>query len=294
MADLERHSREQHSRHLDERHIHRFSCPVKSCLRGPFNRQENLAIHIRNKHAGINFTSPEYHATDPSHLPGISVTDSIPLPKISKSSPSLGPDSFPNITASVKSLAKTLENNDYADHNDTSLQERHNFERASAARPSDSGYIYAERGSNSDHSKEISDTASTGTDKDDLIQLSSIKGTILETIRNKVVATITAHSKPRQLSHATLRIDWNPIAFLKEQYHDADFRGIGEVITITGSDTNAQAATVAEYMRQTWLTTGDEVWRGFETAINRQKDTQDDDITHECNSTLILTSLFSS
>ncbi|KAB8259361.1 hypothetical protein BDV32DRAFT_150476 [Aspergillus pseudonomiae] len=51
--------------------------------------------------------------------------------------------------------------------------------------------------------------------------------------------------------------DWNPNTFLEEQgYLESPMKAIERAITITGSRTDAQAATTIQYLSQTWPSTG--------------------------------------
>ncbi|KAH7022527.1 hypothetical protein EDB80DRAFT_694949 [Ilyonectria destructans] len=52
--------------------------------------------------------------------------------------------------------------------------------------------------------------------------------------------------------------EWNPMAFLQEQFLDHSHvrRLLHEVLTLTGSATDAQVLPCAEYVRQTWAATG--------------------------------------
>ena len=119
-----------------------------------------------------------------------------------------------------------------------------------------------------------------------IVQLSSRKGSMLETLENDILGIVRAHTNAGEQSYATLHIEWDTIAFLREQYQGAELQQIGEVITLTGSGTEAQAATCAQYVNQTWPTTGEEVLRGFQAAINEHLTTSKNNKVYECNATL--------
>jgi hypothetical protein len=70
-----------------------------------------------------------------------------------------------------------------------------------------------------------------------------------------------SHRVSRKESPATHRmtftLEWDPCSFFQEQEYSESAEGaVGRVITITGSDNDAQAATTAQYLRQTWPSTG--------------------------------------
>ncbi|KAH7175958.1 hypothetical protein EDB81DRAFT_615971, partial [Dactylonectria macrodidyma] len=52
--------------------------------------------------------------------------------------------------------------------------------------------------------------------------------------------------------------EWNPMTFLQEQFPDHSNVGrlLHDILTLTGSATDAQALPCAEYLRQTWAATG--------------------------------------
>jgi hypothetical protein len=62
-------------------------------------------------------------------------------------------------------------------------------------------------------------------------------------------------SSPTYKAIATL--DWDLLGFLEEQqYPDSPYEAVRNVITITGCASDAQALTSAQYLSQTWPTTG--------------------------------------
>lgn len=51
----------------------------------------------------------------------------------------------------------------------------------------------------------------------------------------------------------TFRVSWDPVAFIGEQgYGDTPDEALERAITLTGSASDAQALTCAQYLRQTW------------------------------------------
>ena len=90
---------------------------------------------------------------------------------------------------------------------------------------------------------------------------------MLENLENNVLGILRAHTNVRQQAHAILYVEWDTIAFLRDQYQGAKLQQIREVITLTGSGADAQAATCAQYVNQTWPTTGESLLREFQAAI---------------------------
>ncbi|KAK9444429.1 Pfs domain protein [Metarhizium brunneum] len=60
-----------------------------------------------------------------------------------------------------------------------------------------------------------------------------------------------------QTHNLTFTADWDPCEFLQQQeYLDRPERALERAITITGSETDAQAATTTHYLSQTWPSSG--------------------------------------
>lgn len=81
-------------------------------------------------------------------------------------------------------------------------------------------------------------------------------------IRDTVVSSF--HSvrrisrKPPMATHcAIFELEWNVLDFLESQdYNDANHEVFDNIITLTGSSSDAQASTCAQYLSQTWPVTG--------------------------------------
>ena len=69
---------------------------------------------------------------------------------------------------------------------------------------------------------------------------------------------------------ASLKIQWDILAFMRDQFRDNDFPNtvLGSVVTISGCAWHAQAATCSEYIRQTWPTHGSEVLNAVQAALD--------------------------
>lgn len=88
-------------------------------------------------------------------------------------------------------------------------------------------------------------------------------GCSMEDIRQTILSSLKAsqkisRSRSAEAFRTTFLINWDPIAFLKEQlYEESLEEAIDKVITLTGSAKNAQALTTLQYLRQTWPITGE-------------------------------------
>jgi hypothetical protein len=85
---------------------------------------------------------------------------------------------------------------------------------------------------------------------------------------------ISAKTPPKALT-ATFELDWDPIAFFDEQeYTEQNWHAIGAAITLTGSLGSAQAMTCAEYLRQTWPSSGEHLLHLMERVIRNSPNQQ--------------------
>lgn len=86
---------------------------------------------------------------------------------------------------------------------------------------------------------------------------------IMEDIREAIMASHFASRQAGEMIlppnyQATFQLDWNIIEFFKTQDYSKEPHEVFEsVITITGSCQDAQAATCAQYIKQTWPITGE-------------------------------------
>jgi hypothetical protein len=87
--------------------------------------------------------------------------------------------------------------------------------------------------------------------------MEDVKQTILSSLK---ASQKISRSRSAEAFRATFLVNWDPIAFLKEQLYKEDLEeAIEKVITLTGSAKNAQALTTLQYLRQTWPITGEHV-----------------------------------
>jgi hypothetical protein len=103
-----------------------------------------------------------------------------------------------------------------------------------------------------------------------------------EVIRN--ISSGTYHATPGTC-HATFRVDWDIIGFFKTQgYLEEPNDVFEEVITITGSCQDAQAATCAQYIKQTWPIIGETVIQLIRAVLMEEGHT----LQRECSTFFIV------
>lgn len=89
--------------------------------------------------------------------------------------------------------------------------------------------------------------------------MQTISGTILNSLSHGAFQKL-GHEKGPHLCEMTFIVDWDPLAFLKEQeYEEKAEEAFARAITLTGTGRDAQALTTAQYLSQTWPLVGDEV-----------------------------------
>lgn len=87
----------------------------------------------------------------------------------------------------------------------------------------------------------------------------------MEEIRKKILASLPSAPRisrrvPSQSCRATFELDWDILDFFGSQGYEKPPGEVFEgIITITGSCWDAQAATCAQYIKQNWSSTGEEV-----------------------------------
>lgn len=83
---------------------------------------------------------------------------------------------------------------------------------------------------------------------------------ISDTILNRLshgAFRILSRAKGPHLCDMTFIVDWNPLVFLQEQEYDEE--AFERAITLTGTGSDAQALTTAQYLSQTWPLVGEEM-----------------------------------
>ena len=100
--------------------------------------------------------------------------------------------------------------------------------------------------------------------------MESISGHIIRDLsRNDGARSISRNQGPH-ICNVGFIINWLPLEFLKNQdYGMTPEEAFGKVITLTGTDTNAQALTTEQYMQQTWPFTGDIILEALKDAFRQ-------------------------
>ncbi|KAH8895964.1 hypothetical protein GQ53DRAFT_604704, partial [Thozetella sp. PMI_491] len=97
------------------------------------------------------------------------------------------------------------------------------------------------------------------------IKLTCQTADVMRDIRTQILRTLpSTHDVSRRNAsreyRANFAIDWDPLSFVKEQqYDESPDQAIKHSITLTGSPADAQALTTAQYLAQTWPTSGADV-----------------------------------
>jgi hypothetical protein len=94
-----------------------------------------------------------------------------------------------------------------------------------------------------------------------------------DTIRHRILDSlpssriVSRYDQPR-IYQATFILNWDPIAFVREQEYDQSKPGfIGKIITVTGSSHDAQAMTSLQYLHQTWHSYGASILQLVEATL---------------------------
>jgi hypothetical protein len=88
---------------------------------------------------------------------------------------------------------------------------------------------------------------------------------IIGEIRNAILNALPSspkisRRKPAEIFNVGFMVDWDPVAFLREEeYTEKPEDAIERAITLTGSTVSAQALTCGGYLRQTWPSTGEQI-----------------------------------
>lgn len=87
-------------------------------------------------------------------------------------------------------------------------------------------------------------------------------------IRDQLLESLSASEAG--LFCASLKIQWDILGFMEDQFRDNDFpnTALGPVVTISGSAQHAQAMTCSDYVRQNWPTHGSEILNTLQDALS--------------------------
>jgi hypothetical protein len=105
------------------------------------------------------------------------------------------------------------------------------------------------------------------------LYLSERRGTCIENISRSVDEVLNSTkdiggSQPWTF-RVTFNLDWNVLEFLRGQQYDTTLGvAIESAITLTGSAENAQALTCADYMCNTWPSSGHDVLKILQKALD--------------------------
>ena len=82
-------------------------------------------------------------------------------------------------------------------------------------------------------------------------------------------------TKEAGLHNALLKVKWDVLAFMKDQFHENEYpnTALGSVVTISGSVQHAQATTCEEYVKQNWAAYGSRILEALQDALNNPKHT---------------------
>jgi hypothetical protein len=104
---------------------------------------------------------------------------------------------------------------------------------------------------------------------------------LMERIKEIIFSALPFAPKPNreessQKYLAVFELDWDPVAFIKEQeYSETPEEVLEKVITLTGSLNDSQAVTTISYLCQTWPVTGEQVMRLVNDSLRRKGDVVD-------------------
>lgn len=104
--------------------------------------------------------------------------------------------------------------------------------------------------------------------------LTSRKDLTVASIRQSIIGGLMG-SQSRQsgmddsLNTLRIKISWNPTRFLHEQYDNGFQEKLGNVITFSGTATDAQAASCGSYVDQVWPATGMELVEAIQVIISK-------------------------
>lgn len=109
--------------------------------------------------------------------------------------------------------------------------------------------------------------------------LASAELSSMKAIRRKIIGSLPlpykiSRKKPAPTYKMIFEMEWDPLAFLKEQeYREEPGEAMEMAITLTGSARDAQALTCAQYLRQTWPSSAEQVIRIFKDVVRSEPGT---------------------
>ena len=98
--------------------------------------------------------------------------------------------------------------------------------------------------------------------------MGDIKCEVMSHLKQPVKASRRA---PPKLFRVVLELDWRPSDFFREQEYKEKPKDVVDIaITLTGSSYNAQALRCADYMRQTWPSSGQDTMRLVRNVLDNE------------------------
>lgn len=113
--------------------------------------------------------------------------------------------------------------------------------------------------------------------------LISTEPNIIGAIRERILSSLPSNHRisrkvSSQIYSARFEVDWDIFAFFEmQEYESQPEEALEGIITLTGSLIDAQAATCAQYIRQTWPLTGEVVLKLVKEVVKSEED-----IPHHC------------
>jgi hypothetical protein len=104
------------------------------------------------------------------------------------------------------------------------------------------------------------------------ILLTELEGTLMEHIGEEITRGLKAVNRGYGYTRPCkgfFEILWDLPQFIQDEFLDKTDLQLGSIITITGSCSDAQALTCAEYMHQVWPTTGLDTLKALQETMNR-------------------------
>ncbi|KAJ8129729.1 hypothetical protein O1611_g3901 [Lasiodiplodia mahajangana] len=103
---------------------------------------------------------------------------------------------------------------------------------------------------------------------------------IITKISETILSSLPPHHVNRKTPSKTytigFEVDWDPQEFIREQeYEEEAGEAIGMALTLTGSTKDAQALSCAQYLAQTWPSTGNQIVQLMQDVVRSGNGSQD-------------------
>lgn len=112
------------------------------------------------------------------------------------------------------------------------------------------------------------------------LNLTPAEPDVVANIGDTIISYLPSHRVSRSTYPKTytvnFEVDWDPQAFIREQGYEVEpWEAIGMALTLTGSTKDAQALSCAEYLTQTWPSTGMQILQLLQDVIRSGTGIQD-------------------